>query len=187
MNFVPTTNPFALATPPTWFLASLHAYDPQLVIFPSTHEPLYRMGRRGRYGFGLLATLASMPDSRVYQQQKLWPWKSILPSGLGMTWGRVLRDLPNFDTQRYEDPAGTLDALEAGEDEALDRAIADEADQRAAAFYRTAQLIGGSRVGAGVRPEGAGYRPLGPKTRRARRPRPYRPVGSGPGAIFVGR
>ena len=187
MNFLPTTNPFALATPPAWFLAALAAYDPALVIFPSTHQPLYRVGRRGRYGTGLLRGLAAAPDSAIYVAHRLWPWKSILPESLGMTWARVLNDLPLFDTQRVDDPGAALDALEAEDAQAIQRAQEDEADQRAAAFYRTLGLVTGSRVGGGRRPEGAGYRKLGPTKPRGRRPRVYRPSGAGTGALFVGR
>jgi hypothetical protein len=183
-NFIQTTNPFALATPPAWFLAQLHAYDPLLCIVPSTCKPVYQVGRRGRFGHGLLRPVAGLPDTTVFAEHRLWPWKEILPEALGMQWARVLLELPDYDTQRFADPAGQLDDVEAKAERDLDASIADEADQRAAAMYRTYGLIEGTRVGAGSRPEGAGYSKLGQKKRAKR---VYRPTGAGTGASFVGR
>ncbi len=185
-NFIQTANPFNLRTPPGWFLARLHAYDTELVIFPSEKEPVYRMGRRGRYGHGLLTVLKDIPDTKVFVDNRVWPWKSVLPESLGMQWAKVLVELPDYDTQRYDDPAGQLDAAEAKIEADLDKRIEDEADQRAAAMWRTLGIIEGSRIGGGSRPEGAGYSKLGTKPRASRR-RVNRPVNSGAGALWVGR
>lgn len=186
-NFIPTSNPFNLRIPPDWFLKQLYAYDTMLVIFPSEKEPCYRMGRRGKNGHGLLTALNSNPDTKVFVDNRVWPWKSVLPESVGMNWARVLLELPEFDTQRFKDPGAQLDGVEEAAERALERAIEDEADQRAIDFYRTLNLIGGSRVGAGRRAEGAGYKPLGAATPRANRRRVHRPTASGAGAIWSGR
>lgn len=185
-NYLATTNPFGLAAPPAWFLSQLHAYDAMLVIFPSTCKPVFQMGRRGRHGGTLGKPTTKLPDTFVFSAHGIWPWKEVLPQEIGFGWGRVLAQLPEYDTQRFADPAGQLDAIELEAEQALDRAIADEADQRAADMYHTLKLIEGSRVGAGAMPAGAGYSRLGEKP-RARRRRAYRPVGAGAGAMFVGR
>lgn len=193
-NYLPTANPFNLATPPAWFLKALHAYDPLLVIFPSTHEPQYRVGRRGRYGHGMLRALTNKPDSVIYVQHKLWPWKSLNPqhpSLLGGGWQRVLFDLTQFDTQRFgtsEDAADALDNLELAQEQALDRQIASDLDALGHESYNLYKLLEGSRVGAGARPEGAGFKKFpGKAPKRARQRDGYRPLGAGAGGIFVGR
>lgn len=185
-NYIPTANPFALAAPPAWFLAQLAAYDASLVIFPSTCKPVFQIGRYGRYGGTLGKPNPKLPDTLVFSAHGIWPWKEIMPQEIGFGWGRVLAQLPEYDTQRFKDAGAQLDAVEAEAEQELDARIADEADQRAGAMYRTMGLITGSRVGSGSRPEGAGYDPLGRKPRRRRRAA-YRPTGAGSGAIFVGR
>lgn len=187
-NYLATTNPFALATPPAWFLAQLYAYDTELRIFASTSRPVYQLGRRGRHGHTIGKPDPKLPDTYVFHRHGIWPWKEIVPQEIGFGWGRILLDLPEYDTQRFTDPAGQLDRVEAEAEAALDRRIADEADQRAAAMYRTYGLIEGSRTGAGSRPAGAGYRKLGAHHPRARRPRASRSrAPSGAGAIWTGR
>lgn len=185
-NFIQTSNPFGLAPPPQWFLQQLHAYDPELVIFPSTSSPLYQMGRRGRNGGVLGKPNPKIPDTLVFHANGVWPWKAVMPQEIGFGWGRVLAQLPEYDTQRFSDPGAQLDSIEEKAERELDARIADEADQRAKAMWGTLGLIEGSRVGSGSRPEGAGYDKLGRKP-RARRRRVYRPTGAGAGAMFVGR
>lgn len=185
-NYIPTSNPFSLAPPPAWFLAQLAAYDSDLVIFPSTCRPVFNIGRYGRYGGTLGRPNPKLPDTIVFSRYGIHPWKELMPQEIGFGWGRVLVQLPEYDTQRFRDPAAQLDSVEDAAERDLDNRIADEADQRAADMYRTLSLIGGSRVGSGSRPEGAGYNPLGKKP-RGRRRRVYRPLDAGSGAIFVGR
>lgn len=184
-NYIPTANPFSLAAPPAWFLAALRAYDAALVIFPSVKEPVYRMGRYGRFGHGLLSTLKSNPDSAIYVQHRIWPWKSLLPQTLGADWNRILLDIPNYDTQRFDDPGARLDDVEAAEAAAIDKRIANDLDAMGSDTYRTMKLITGQRVGAGRRPEGAGYKALPGKKSGMSRQSSYRPTGAGAGAMFV--
>jgi hypothetical protein len=187
-NYVETSNPFKLAQPPTWFLTRLYAYDALLVIFPSTHEGLYRIGRRGRNGYGLLHALANKPDSGIYVRHHLWPWKSILPAAVGLDWNRVLLELPSYDTQRFDDAGAALDALEERQELSDKRTLANTLDAMGSESYKAMKLITGQRVGAGVRPEGAGFRKLpGRRKPRTTRSSSYRPLGAGPGGMFVGR
>lgn len=181
-NFIPTANPFGLATPPAWFLQALLAYDHRLVIFPSTHQPCFQMGRRVGRGMPLSKPLEHLPDTKVFYDHQVYPWKRVLASSLmGMSWQRVLRDLPCFDTQKVEDPVNAPDRLEAEEEAALDKQISDGADQLAADFWRTYNLIEGSRVGYGH----AAKKVPNARGRRRRVHRPTAP--SGTGAIWVGR
>jgi hypothetical protein len=186
-NWIHTSNPFSLRTPPDWFLARLAAYDSELRIFASIKEPVYRMGRVGRNGHGLLNVLNGVPDTAIYVAHRCWPWKSVLPESLGMQWARVLAELPDYDTQRFADPGETLDEAEAKIERELDARIADEADQRAADMYRTMGVIDGFRVGSGKRHEGAGYRKTGNTKTRAPRRRDLRPSFDGPGGVWTGR
>lgn len=190
-NWIRTANPFNLAVPPLWFLQALYAYDPMFVIFPSTSDPVYRMGRRGRHGGALLSVLKSQPDTKVFLAHGVWPWKSVLPQTLGADWNRILIEIPDYDTQdpRFaHDPGAALDEAEERIEIADRRRMLDELDAINGATYRTMKLIEGSRVGAGSRPEGAGYRKVpGLKSGKPRRS-PYRPRGyESAGAMFVGR
>lgn len=182
-NFLVTENPFSLATPPAWFLAALRAYDSALVIFPSVKEPLYRMGRYGRYGHGLLHALKNNPDTAIFVAHRIWPWKSILPAGLGAQWQKILFDIPNYDTQRFgTDPGAALDEAEARLEAAEDRRIASDLDAMGGDTYRTMKLATGQRVGYGRSRTSS----LATKS-GGRRRLPYRPTGAGAGAIFTGR
>ncbi len=188
MNYIPTANPFNLAAPPAWFLKALHAYDPLLVIFASVKEPLYRMGRRGRFGHGMLKTLASMPDTQVYVEHRIWPWKSVLPQTLGGDWRRILLEIPDYDTQRFgNDPGANLDDVEERQEAAERKSMLSDLDHLNGETYRLAKTLNGSRVGGGVRPEGAGFKKLPTKSTATRRsslrPRGYESAG----AMFMGR
>lgn len=187
-NYIETANPFNLAAPPPWFLKALAAYDALFVIFPSVKEPLYRMGRYGKNGHGLLTTLKNNPDTAIFVAHRIWPWKSLLPKKLGADWNRILLDLPDYDTQRFgKDPGAALDEAEARIELADNARMQNELDAMGTASYNVMKLMTGGRVGAGVRPEGAGYAKLpGTKSRTPRRS-VYRPQGSGAGAMFVGR
>lgn len=186
-NYLITENPFNLAPPPAWFLTALRAYDAALVLFPSVKEPLYRMGRYGRYGHGLLSALQNNPDTAIFVAHRIWPWKSILPQALGADWNRILLEIPNYDTQQFRDPGAQIDAVEDAAESAETRRMLDVLDAMNGDTYRTMKLMTGQRVGAGIRPEGAGYRSLPGTTPGGRRRPPYRPLGAGAGAIYVGR
>jgi len=184
-NYIPTVNPFGLATPPDWFLRELLAYDPRLVIFPSTCKPVYQMGRRANRGQGMARPLEHLPDTKVFFDHRIWPWKEVLGTALmGMSWARVLRDLPCYDTTKVDDPTRAPDRLEEAEEAELNARIADGADQLAKDFWGTYHLIEGSRVGYG---NAARRLPPNNKARGNRR-RVHRPSApSGTGAIWVGR
>lgn len=187
-NYIQTSNPFALATPPEWFLARLAAYDPAFVIFPSVKHPYYCTGRRGRYMTGLSRPIPHAPDSAIYVQHKIWPWKPILPEPCHTRgWAGILLDIPMFDTQRYgADPGADLDRAEEEAEVRQDLSIADAADQLGRDTWGTYQLMEGARVGSGSRKHGGSNDKLGLKTGRRRRSR--RPVTDGqPGGIWLGR
>jgi hypothetical protein len=128
LAYVP--NPFGLAAPPAWFLADLTRFDPDLVIFPSQQEAVYRLGRKVKHAPDIWRSVKSLssttaddgtplharPDSKVMAQHGLVPVTSILPSGL-THWGpEILRDLAHRDIQRYGGGDAFVDALEANED-----------------------------------------------------------------------
>jgi hypothetical protein len=190
-NYLETSNPFNLAAPPPWFLKALAAYDAAFVIFPSVKEPVYRTGRYGKHGHGLLRALANNPDTAIFVAHRIWPWKSLLPQTLGADWNRILLDLPDYDTQRFgNDPGAALDEAESRIELADDRRMQNELDAISTSTYNVMKLMTGSRVGAGRRHEGAGaaYNKLvGARQSRPSRQAAYRPSGAGAGAMFVGR
>lgn len=183
-NFIHTVNPFGLPTPPDWFLVCLAEYDSELVVFPSVAEPVYRLSRRAKHGTGLLKVLKNFPDTKICVDNRLYPVKSILSPSVGMAWGRVLSELPEYDQWRVsDDPTRVtekLDGLEASRAAAIQRDQEAECDARSGVARRLAQYATGSRVGLSYS-KGAGASGARTGLRPARRP-----LGGGP-ALFVGR
>lgn len=182
-NFIQTSNPYGLATPPAWFLTALFAYDPLLVIFPSTHAPVYRIARRTSSGRAQLnRVLKSFPDSEIFFRHRLWAWKSVEPLGIGrdgMTWQKLLLEIPEYDQQRFASGSAVadhLDAMEQGQEEALNRDIQSGLDALGHDAYVHAAHRIGTRVSRAGRSGQKSGRPV------------YQPPNFGGGsAIFVGR
>lgn len=183
-NWIVTSNPYSLAEPPAWFLQALHAYDPLLVIFASVSAPVYRMARRTSTGRAQLnKVLKSYPDSEVYFAHKLWAWKSVEPMQIGglrhgMTWQKLLLEIPEYDQQRFPNAgaaADALDALEQRQEDETDARIQTDLEGRHHDAYIMASTIDGSRMKA-TRGSGRKRQPV------------YRPPAFGGGsAIFTGR
>jgi hypothetical protein len=193
-NYLALPSPMNLTPPPAWFLADMAVFDPELVIFPSQEESVYRLCRRTRGPLPALDFMHS-PDAKICREHKLAPVKAILPPPL-VHWGPViLNDLAQYDIQRHgggNKAARILDEREAAAESSIDRQIADEAGVRAGHAYRELGFHLGTSVHLGVKkPEGAGAYGqrekgiLGPNGKPARRV--YRPSGSGEHAVFVGR
>ena len=148
-NYIRTSNPFNLQEPPKFFLDQLEAYDADLVVFPSTHEPVYRLARRKTHTLDVYKFMENYPDTAVFVAHKLAFFKSILPTSLDMSWERVLMELPEFDQWRFKNAdavADHLDAREAAAEKRLDAEIADGASQIAAPWYRVMDKTRGSRI-----------------------------------------
>lgn len=180
-NYIETANPFSLARPPAWFLKALYAYDPLLVIFASVSDPVYRMARRTSTGRAQLnKVLKSYPDSEIYFRHKLFAWKSVEPMGIGkqgMTWQKLLLEIPEYDQQRFgsaDAVADHIDARDLETERAVDQGIQSDLDARNHDAYILASALAGSRTRA-ARPG-------------RKRQAVYRPPDFGGGsAIFVGR
>lgn len=158
-NFLRTQNPFSLQDPPAWFLDQLHALDPDLVIFASTHQPCYRLCRYKKRTKDVHRAIASWPDTFILVQFGLVPWKSVLPTSLDMAWGRVLQEIPMFDQWRFRDGDAVADHLERHEDRVEQNARlqqTDDLNQLGAYSYGVAKRIAGSKVGLSDR-KWAGY------------------------------
>lgn len=148
-NFIRTTNPFNLQEPPKTFLDGLHALDSELVIFPSTHEPVYRLARRTKHTRGIYKMLKQYPDSEILVAHRLDIWKSVLPTSLEMSWARVLLEIPEFDqwaVGNADAVANRLDERDLAAEQRLDREIGDGADQLAGHGYRVLTRLNGSSV-----------------------------------------
>lgn len=179
-NYIRTTNPFCLQEPPKTFLDGLHALDPDLVIFPSVHEPCYRLARRTKHTRDVYRVLQHYPDTQILVAHRLAHWKSVLPTSMDMAWERVLQEIPQFDQWRFKGADDVADMLETREDEAarrLDREIADGADQLAGHGYRVIKKQGGSTIHMNER------RGTAPRGRRYEAPN-FKAGGS---AVLLGR
>jgi hypothetical protein len=178
-NFLPSLNPWGLATPPDWFLDELCAQDGDAVIFPSEEAGLYRLARRVKHGRAMMSFLHH-PDARICRDHGLIPFTSVLPESLGMSWGRVLLNLAETDTQRVGGPSkvgALLDEHDAAREAAMARTQRQELLGRGESAWNLAQLWAGSRISL------ADHRPLsGP-------PKGESPVHApgGAGACWVGR
>jgi hypothetical protein len=174
-------NPFNLAAPPVSFLQALVAYDPDLVLFASQEEPVYRLARRvhGRvptaYQF-----LRHRPDTAVFAAHRLVPVASIRHE---VQWSPlILLELAERDVHRVGGALAAARQLEAHEArvEARQRqATADDAAELAGFAYESVKWRTGQTIDLGTRhPEGARSRPEPPRLRRA-----HRPVGSAGGFV----
>lgn len=186
-NFIYTPSPYALQKPPAWFLDELYAQDPQLRIFASLDQPLYRVMRVMTTSQPWTTFLKHKPDTAIAQRFNLYPVTSINPSVLlGFSWARVLLDLQERDQWRFRHAGVVAGRIEGAEERTEQRVITgqmDEADQRAGDFYRAYQGMNGSRTSLAYRtPDGV--RSMSPS---ARPRRAYRPQGAGAGALFTGR
>lgn len=155
-NFLRTTNPFNLEDPPTWFLDRLAALDSELVIFASTHEPVYRLCRRKKHTRGVFRVVKSFPDTAICVAHRMDPWKSLLPTSLDMSWARVLEEIPQYDQWRVgrtgDQVADHLERLEAQREQRENRQQKDDLDQLGSYSYRVTQRALGSRTGLSDRP-----------------------------------
>lgn len=183
-NFIRTLNPFDLPKPPDWFLARLDDYDSELVVFPSIQEPVYRLARRVKHGSAVLSVLKNHPDTKLFVEHKLVPVKSILSPSLGMAWGRVLSELPQYDqwlvSENPDRVVEHIDSIDRVREARIQREQEAECDARSGVARRIAQYATGSRVGLSYA-KGAGASGARTGLRPARRP-----LGGGP-ALFVGR
>ena len=83
INYIPDTNVFQLAGPPTWFLKRLWDFDASLVIVPSRQSCLYRLAQRRRPQLSsniVNDTLFKDSDTRMLANYSLVPVTSILPT-----------------------------------------------------------------------------------------------------------
>jgi hypothetical protein len=173
-NYLAVPNPFALAEPPAWFLQQLAVFDPDLVIFPSQEEAVFRVARRVRrmpptaqVSFTLLR---HRPDTRIYAQHRLVPVTTILS---GRWSPAIFADLAERDLWRVGGADRACDLLEAREaaDEARQRrALASDARDLAGLAWHMKQSRLGEWIDLGQRP-GVG--------RGAPRPAPRPAVGAG--------
>lgn len=146
-NYIETGNPFGLSKPPDSFLRALLTMDPDLVIFPSMTDGVYRLARRARNTPGILRLLQDQPDKKVLFQHRLVPVTAILP---GAWWGpRLLEHLAQCDMWRMGGADKVADRLEEKESRReADRDLAsyDEAEQRAVSAWDALKLRQGHTV-----------------------------------------
>lgn len=147
-NWLDTLNPFNLGTPPATWLAELWAFDPELVIFPSAMEPVYRVTKRaGPDSRGIRKVTqkkrndgshyAANLDTQTCWEHRLVPVTAIHPHA---NWSPVLlQDLAERDIKRFGGHAKVSQMLEERELEAerkQDAEIGDLAGHHAGFAYR---------------------------------------------------
>jgi hypothetical protein len=150
-NYLDTRNPFGLAAPPAWFLQALAVFDAELVLFPSTVEPLYRLARRVTKTPGIQKLTTVMPeratDTRLCIQHRLVPVTNLYPQP---QWGpHIFAELRRRDLWAHGGADKACDLLEqheAAQAAALDRAMQDELDRRGTSAYFGLQARLGTRT-----------------------------------------
>jgi hypothetical protein len=181
-NFIPTPNPFNLATPPDWFLDELAAYDEDARIFASETDGVYRIGRKAKHGPAMMGLL-NHPDAKTMRRHGLVPSTSVLPTNVaGQDWAKVLIGLMERDTWGAggaDAAADTLDEWDRQEEERLKRDFEAENDARAGDCYRLIKNLAGERLGMAYR------KPHGGRTSLKKLRRTYRPAGAGSGAMWA--
>lgn len=147
-NFLPTSNPFGLGRPPLFFLEDLHLFDPELVLFPSLTEPVFRVARRVTHTPGI-ANVLRQADTKILFDNRLVLVTAILPNGL-TKWGpKIIHDLAERDVWRYGGPeavANLLDRWDEERENRLRQRQLDEHGQAAHAAFWSLKLRTGSTV-----------------------------------------
>jgi hypothetical protein len=173
-NYLETLNPFMLKAPPAAWLVELLAFDPDLVIFPSAMEPVYRVTKRAgnRPGIQTVAkkknndgteTVASL-DTQTCWQHRLVPVSSIHPHA---NWSPVLlQDLGDRSISRFgghEAVSRMFEEREQSQHEKLERDERDDIGQQAGFAYRSIRWASGETIDPQARrrsspPTKSGYR-----------------------------
>lgn len=154
-NYLPLANRFNLATPPDSFLDDLAAYDPDLRIFPSQQEGVFRVGRvvPGHLP-PVFHFMQDKPDTKVYVAHRLVPVTSIVPTPF-VQWGPVIiADLAERDIQAVGGWEAASRLIEDREDniEARGRRDTyDEAGVRARSAWRAIKWRSGQTIDLGAK------------------------------------
>lgn len=178
-------NPWQLAGPPEWWLALLYAADPDLVVFPSKTQGVYRLARRvPQNTMPLMTAVKGVPDTTTYVTHGLIPITSILPFA---QWSPLLiNDLMEMNITRFGGWQKAADALDAF-DERQEARLRSETESGAHALahdtWWSKQFGTGAAVSMAHR-----TRHDGRSTAGRRRQPVYRPLNfQGGSAAFVGR
>lgn len=160
MNYLNDENPFGLATPPEWFLTQLSLRDPELVIMPGLHEPVYRLTRRVKKSLGLThAAMGHDTETARMIRHRLIPVTSIMPF---TKWGpELFQWLDDHDLWKKGGADKADDFLldrEVQERAKLRATTRDEAATRGAAAYHAHKM----RAGQTVFLPGQTWQPSGP-------------------------
>lgn len=82
-NYLPDTNPFKLAGPPSWWLRRLWDFDASLVVVPSRQTCIYRLAQRRHLKLPehiVNESLFKESDTQMLASYSLIPVTTILPT-----------------------------------------------------------------------------------------------------------
>lgn len=160
LNDIPS--PFNLPRPRRWWAQVLADFDPDLRIFPSQKQPVYRVMRLARLSGGLNLDRfrhllhALNPDTRIALERHLVPVMTFGPDVFNRHPSLIVAALRRRDTwalapggdanDRGDAAADALDQMEADAQAAIDRRIKDENRQRQKAMALAYRYRTGSRV-----------------------------------------
>ena len=160
-NWIDGPNPFGLVKPPQFFLTDMATFDADLVMFPSTEQPCYRLCRKVRRGAPItqvgtminqLGAREPRFDHKILVKARLVPVVSLRPHPM---WGpKILKDLALADLWRHggaDAASETIEAREAEIDAKLNIAIDDEAVARGHSAWSAYKWNSGQRIDLGAR------------------------------------
>ncbi|MGH9238634.1 MAG: hypothetical protein ACRD3G_11410 [Vicinamibacterales bacterium] len=126
-NFIRTTNPYSIAPPPSWFLAQLYAFDPDLVLFASLESPCYQVAKRLHYTRHCRPS-KRYPDTRIFAIYNLHPVGRLLPSPMTIWGPQIIADLKAMSVDEVgggDKAADRLDGFDLEEEQKFDVQLAD--------------------------------------------------------------
>lgn len=140
--------------PPTWFLARLHDYDPDLVLLPSRARPFaYVLARRARLSGGMtekaIEKTITQPDTKMCFQYGLVPVCLLFKHGPAWNSDTILNTLKSRDTWAQgggDKLADTLEAEEAKEKSDRDLALKDRFRALSREAWKSLQYRTGQRT-----------------------------------------
>jgi hypothetical protein len=150
-NCLAIKSKFGLTPPPAWWLKLMHAYDDQLVIFPSQKDPVFRLGRKSRLSAGIepsdVPGVENHPDTVIMRNHGLVPVTTVVP---GAIWDvRVFNQLAERDTWRMGGATEAnlkIEAVDEAQKKNVETKQADELHERSVDAYAAYRYRTGSRV-----------------------------------------
>lgn len=170
-------NPFDLIPPPDVWLREMWLFDDKLVLVPGQKRAVWILGRKATRSHGEplhdVKGLTQNPDTLLLHHNRLVKVCEIAPTCL---WDqRIFQRLAAHDIHRlggWREVANRLDAMDAKNEDGIERAQHDALHARSVDAYRSYKTRIGERLSMTPNPHGRGTLKKTPVSVHVRKPTP---------------